>query len=161
MKKPILTLFTSILLFQGFIFAHCQVPCGIYDDAARIVQIQEDFATIKKAMDKIISLSQEKDALSLNQATRWIVTKETHAQNIQEIISSYFLTQRIKIKTGAGYDNYAALTTSLHQILVSAMKCKQTVDFNHVQKGLDRLNGFIDLYFDDHGKKHLKEMSPH
>ena len=31
------------------LFSHCQVPCGIYDDAARIIQIKEDFGTIKKA----------------------------------------------------------------------------------------------------------------
>ena len=29
--------------------AHCQVPCGIYDDAARIARLREDTATIAKA----------------------------------------------------------------------------------------------------------------
>ena len=28
------------------IYAHCQVPCGIYDDAVRIVQIEEDLSLI-------------------------------------------------------------------------------------------------------------------
>jgi len=158
MKKYIASLFVSFILVQGLVYAHCQVPCGIYDDAARIVQLREDFATIQKAMNQIAILNQKNDAQSLNQATRWIMTKETHANNIQNSVSSYFLTQRIKIKSGKEFDSYASLTTSLHQILVSAMKCKQTVDVQHVQKGLDRINAFIELYFDDHGKKHLMEM---
>ena len=28
------------------ILAHCQVPCGIYDDAVRIIQIREHVTTV-------------------------------------------------------------------------------------------------------------------
>ena len=35
------------------VYGHCQVPCGIYDDAVRVVQIEEDIATIRKAMGMI------------------------------------------------------------------------------------------------------------
>jgi nickel superoxide dismutase len=31
---------------------------------------------------------------------RWVTTKETHAQEIQDIVSAYFLTQRIKPAEG-------------------------------------------------------------
>ena len=52
--KPIYqNLIIPFLLLQGSLLAHCQVPCGIYNDAARIIQIQEDFSTIQKAMTKI------------------------------------------------------------------------------------------------------------
>ena len=30
------------------IYGHCQVPCGIYDDAVRIVQVEEDITTKRK-----------------------------------------------------------------------------------------------------------------
>ena len=30
--------------------AHCQVPCGIYDDPARIAELREDATTIEKAI---------------------------------------------------------------------------------------------------------------
>ena len=128
--KPIYQkLIILFLLLQGSLLAHCQVPCGIYNDAARIVQIQEDFSTIQKAMNKIKELSEQQDATSMNQMTRWILTKEEHASKIQKVVSDYFLTQRIKVKTeGPEYDLYVKQTISLHQILVSAMKCKQTVD---------------------------------
>ena len=38
------------------IFAHCQVPCGIYDDDLRVRQMFEDLTTIDKAIDEIQSL---------------------------------------------------------------------------------------------------------
>ena len=159
--KPIYQkLIILFLLLQGSLLAHCQVPCGIYNDAARIVQIQEDFSTIQKAMNKIKELSEQQDATSMNQMTRWILTKEEHASKIQKVVSDYFLTQRIKVKTeGPEYDLYVKQTIFLHQILVSAMKCKQTVDSKNVDYGLDLIESFIDLYFDAHGKDHIKQLN--
>jgi nickel superoxide dismutase len=153
----------TLLLFSlitGPLFAHCQMPCGIYNDAARIIQIQEDFSTIKKAMTKIKELSQQQDATSMNQLTRWIITKEDHASKIQNVVSDYFLTQRIKAKTeGSEFDTYVKQTTTLHQILVSAMKCKQTVDLGLVDEGLHQIEAFINLYFETHGKEHIKQLN--
>ena len=159
--KPIYqNLIIPFLLLQGSLLAHCQVPCGIYNDAARIIQIQEDFSTIQKAMTKIKELSQQQDATSMNQLTRWIMTKEDHASKIQKVVSDYFLTQRIKAKTeGSDYNTYVKQTTTLHQILVSAMKCKQTVDNSNVDRGIKLVDTFIDYYFDKHGLEHLEILS--
>ena len=159
--KPIYqNLIVPFLLLQGSLLAHCQVPCGIYNDAARIIQIQEDFSTIQKAMTKIKDLSQQQDATSMNQLTRWIMTKDEHASKIQKVVSDYFLTQRIKAKTeGSEFDTYVKQTTTLHQILVSAMKCKQTVDLGHADDGLHQIKTFINLYFDTHGLEHLGILS--
>jgi len=159
--KPIYqNLIVPFLLLQGSLLAHCQVPCGIYNDAARIIQIQEDFSTIKKAMTKIKELSQQQDATSMNQLTRWIMTKEDHASKIQKVVSEYFLTQRIKAKTeGSEFDTYVKQTTTLHQILVSAMKCKQTIDEQNVILGINLIDQFIEIYFDSHGLQHLQKLS--
>ena len=159
--KPIYQkLIILFLLLQGSLLAHCHQDSGIYNDAARIIQIQEDFSTIQKAMNKIKELSEQQDATSMNQMTRWILTKEEHASKIQKVVSDYFLTQRIKVKTeGPEYDLYVKQTISLHQILVSAMKCKQTVDSKNVDYGLDLIETFIDLYFDAHGKDHIKQLN--
>ena len=76
--------------------AHCQVPCGIYDDAARINAMLEDTTTITKAMKQLDELAGKSDATSQNQRVRWVVTKETHASHVIEVISTYFLTQKLK-----------------------------------------------------------------
>tara|TARA_B110000003_G_scaffold185372_1_gene184230 strand:- start:97 stop:579 length:483 start_codon:yes stop_codon:yes gene_type:complete len=158
MSKKAALFIVTLTFLNEFTFGHCQVPCGIYEDAVRIYQIKEDFNTIKKAMYNIKDLSKKENALSLNQSTRWVNTKEEHATNIQDRISHYFLIQRIKPKTGKEYDLYVKQTTLLHQVMVSAMKCKQTVDSKNVTDALKLLDQFIDLYFDEHGKKHIKKI---
>ena len=153
MKKYLILL--SLLLNIGLLYPHCQVPCGIYDDAVRIVTIKEDFATISKAMVEIKTLSAKNDPQSLNQLNRWIVTKEEHATNIQKVVSDYFLTQRVKSKN----KNYDRHLRFLHELLVSAMKCEQTVESKNIDNGLKSLDNFVNIYFDEHGLEHLKKMS--
>ena len=147
-------LFLVTILFNICLFAHCQIPCGIYSDAMQIIQIQEDLSTIEKAMKMINSLSEKSDPQTLNQLGRWITAKEQHAQNIQDLSSKYFLTQRIKTNS----DNYSEKVILLHKLLVSAMKCKQTVDIKHVSSSVSILNSFIKVYFDEHGIDHLNKL---
>jgi nickel superoxide dismutase len=110
--------------------AHCQVPCGIYDDAARIGAMLEDATTIDKAITQIRDLANKHDAQSLNQATRWIMTKENHASHIMTVLSEYFLTQKVKpVAPGAdGYDAYLKSLADHHAVLVAAMNTKQLTD---------------------------------
>ena len=141
--------------------AHCQVPCGIYDDAVRIIQLKEHVTTIEKSMTKIEQLtSDESSSQNMNQLIRWINTKEEHATFIQYIIADYFLAQRIKPKKKdeAGRQQYVDQTLLLQQIIVAAMKSKQTVDKSNPRSVSTLLNQFVELYFDEHGKEHLSTM---
>ena len=152
----ILRIFAIATFINIRLFAHCQIPCGIYSDAAQIIQIKEDLQTIEKSILMIDRLSGETDPQSLNQLNRWISSKEKHAQNIHDIISQYFLTQRIK-QSSRNYENELI---TLHQLLVSVMKCKQSVDKENVKKSDKLLDDFSQLYFDekelDHLNQHLK-----
>ena len=47
-----------------------QVPCGIYDDAAKIKELKQHSTTITKATAQINSLSPALDAQALNQSVR-------------------------------------------------------------------------------------------
>lgn len=40
----------------GAMRTHCQVPCGIFDDPARVEALKEDAATVRKAMVQIAEL---------------------------------------------------------------------------------------------------------
>ena len=152
---------TIIAFGLNIMTAHCQVPCGIYDDAVRIIQIREHVTTIEKAMKQIEQLaSDESSAQNMNQSIRWINTKEEHATFIQYIIADYFLAQRIKPKKKdeAGRQQYVDQTLLLQQIIVAAMKSKQTVDKSNPRSVSTLLNQFVELYFDEHGKEHLSTM---
>ena len=152
MKKYILYLI--ILFNHKAIFAHCQIPCGFYDDVARIIEIKEDLETIKKAMIAINKYSDSSQTIDLNQLNRWIDAKDQHASNIQHIISNYFLTQRIK----PANNNYLKQLEILHQILISSMKCKQTVKIENVTICNDLVESFSKIYLNEHEAKHLKTL---
>jgi nickel superoxide dismutase len=143
------------------VFAHCQIPCGIYDDVLRVVSIQEDISTIQKSINKIQELGDyEKSIQNQNQLVRWVNNKESHAQLIQDVISEYFLAQRIKPKSSndKDYDKYVMLTTSCQKIIFYAMKCKQNVDVQYVENLSAELESFVDVFLDKHGKEHLRDM---
>jgi nickel superoxide dismutase len=143
------TCLSLLLISLGSAIAHCQMPCGIYDDHLRIQMIGEDAATIEKGMHAMDSLSTQA-AKNYNQIVRWVVTKEEHADKIQEIVSQYFLAQRIKAvdpADAAGYKKYIRQLELLHGMLVSAMKCKQTTDPGNVKTLRSQLTEFEKLYF--------------
>jgi nickel superoxide dismutase len=52
-----ITVFGSILLLQQPVHAHCQIPCGIYDDHARVQSMIEDTATVEKSVRMINALA--------------------------------------------------------------------------------------------------------
>lgn len=121
--------------------AHCQIPCGIYDDHARVQSMLEDAATIKKATVKLLELSDQDDLQSLNQSIRWVSNKESHAQKIIASISDYFLTQRVK----PSQEDYAERLAKHHAVIIAAMKTKQSVageDADALIKSIEALESY-------------------
>lgn len=122
--------------------AHCEVPCGIYADQMRFEQMLEDTTTIAKAMDQIAALAGKTDAQSVNQAVRWVTTKETHATNTQHVIAQYFMTQRIK----PSQEDYVKRLTTAHAVMTAAMVCKQTTDTKNADALKDAIVAFHKVY---------------
>ncbi len=135
-------IFSVLFITVSFAAAHCEIPCGIYDDEMRITMIAEHITTIEKSMQQVIELS-GKTPVDYNQVTRWVMNKEHHANEIQEIVTQYFLTQRIK----PGASDYMKKMSILHKMLVSAMKCKQTTDVSHTAELNNLLKEFHNVYF--------------
>jgi nickel superoxide dismutase len=135
--------------------AHCEVPCGIYDDSTRFVMIAEDVKTIEKAMNEITTLSKAGD-LNYNQIVRWVNTKEEHAQKILDICSQYFLSQRIKSAepTDTAFAGYQNKITLLHQIMLAAIRSKQTTDLANPAKITELAEKFRTAYFGMDGHAH-------
>jgi hypothetical protein len=107
---------------------HCQVPCGIFDDPARVSELKEDAATIRKAMVQIGELSAEATPLALNQATRWVLTKEEHASSTIKTVAEYMLAQRVKPELFEETGEYKEALVAHHAVMQAAVKCKQVVD---------------------------------
>lgn len=149
MKKSILALVTFSFLAPVSVSAHCQIPCGIYDDNTVIKSMHTDFETIEKATNTIIELSKD-PAKNAHQLTRWIINKESHAQAIQEKVLNYFLAQRLKLPaTPKDEETYLKKLGLCHKIIVTAMKCKQSTNPENVVVLHELLHDFEDHF----GKK--------
>jgi nickel superoxide dismutase len=138
----ILTGFFTIFFAAANALSHCEIPCGIYDDEMRINMITEHIATIEKSIMQIKKLT-DNESIDYNQLTRWIMNKERHADELQKIVTQYFMTQRIKPDT----KNYSNKLILLHKILLSAMKCKQQADLAHIRALRSIVKEFQALYF--------------
>lgn len=130
--------------------AHCQIPCGIYDDELRVQLMEEDITTIEKSMTEIVALGAA-TPVNYNQLVRWVMNKEEHAQKLQDIVTAYFMAQRIKPATdpadSAAMKDYVNKLTLLHAIQIHAMKAKQSTDLSEIATLRDLVAQFRKAYF--------------
>jgi nickel superoxide dismutase len=136
--------------------AHCQIPCGIYDDELRVQLIEEHITTVEKSMTQIVALGKG-NPVDYNQLVRWVGNKEKHAQEIQDIVTAYFMAQRIK-PAGHGSDEekvYAHKLMLIHAIQIHAMKAKQSTDLEQIEILRKLVKKFRVAYFgEDGGHEH-------
>lgn len=140
-----LTLAGFILLLPQLAHAHCQIPCGIYDDYARLQSMLEDTATVEKSAKLIAELAGKSDAQSQNQLIRWVMNKEKHAQNIISTVCDYFLTQRVK----PGEKDYAERLIRHHTVIIAAMKAKQNADVRYAKTLKESIEA-LSSYYPEH-----------
>ncbi len=126
--RKFVVLVVTFAIFSPAAYSHCQIPCGIYDDHARVQAMLEDAATARKSVMLISELSGKSDAQSNNQIVRWVMNKEKHAQHVISTISDYFLTQRVNAKQ----KDYVERLKKHHAVIVAAMKVKQNADMKYV-----------------------------
>ncbi|WP_347838504.1 superoxide dismutase [Ni] [uncultured Draconibacterium sp.] len=159
MKK--ITKLLSASLVLGFLIvssfqakAHCEIPCGIYGDSVRIALLYEHIETIEKSMNQINELSKAENP-DYNQLVRWVMNKEEHAKKMQDIVSQYFLHQRVKptlASNDEAYRKYTKQLELLHHILVFAMKSKQSTDVAITETLREKVHLFEHAYFGDNHK---------
>jgi nickel superoxide dismutase len=154
-------LFLLIFIFALMVnqaYSHCQIPCGIYGDHTRFDMLVEHIQTIEKGMNQINELSKNSSA-NINQLVRWINNKDKHADEFTEIVTYYFLAQRIKITDSQKTEEFAGYQkklTLLHQMMVFSMKCKQTTDLKNVEELKSLVSQFEDIYFSPEQKEHFE-----
>ncbi len=142
-----------VAILASIAYSHCQIPCGIYDDEARFGEIAEHITTIEKSMKEIERLSTEAKP-NMNQIVRWVNNKENHADELSEIVTYYFMAQRVKLPAegdSKAQSQYVKQLTLLHRMLVYSMKAKQTTDLANVELLKSSLNEYHKVYFGESG----------
>ena len=148
-KTVFLVSLLSLAAASSVVYSHCQIPCGIYDDDARFKMIAEHITTIEKSIVSINQLSANPKP-DYNQIVRWVDNKEKHADAASDIITYYFLTQRLKPVANNNpqeYQKYIRQLTVLHEMLVHFMNAKQSADEAIAEKLRSLLGRFENEYF--------------
>merc|ERR1719181_2494920 len=137
----------AVSCFSPAVRTHCQVPCGIFTDNLRIEGMIEDAATIRKSVVQSQELHAAGKLQDIHQMSRWIMTKEDHAQKIMTTIGDYFLAQKVK-KDLLTPEEYKEVLVLHHAVMVAAMKTKQSSEAGPV----DTLDAAIEALKPVYGK---------
>ncbi len=147
----------AVLAIAATAAAHCQIPCGIYDDELRVQLIEEHITTVEKSMKQVVALGKAAP-VDYNQLVRWVGNKEEHAQEIQDIVTAYFMAQRIKPPPNHDDENvvneYLHKLALLHAIQIHAMKAKQSTDLGQIETLRKLVASFRAAYFEEGAHKH-------
>ncbi|MBX9742306.1 MAG: superoxide dismutase, Ni [Chthoniobacterales bacterium] len=109
--------------FSSRALAHCQIPCGIFHDDLVFATLAQNIETLQKADAEL-----EPGTLSSNQSVRWILNKETQADQIAQTMLTYFLQQRVKMEDPKRSEKLNLIA----MICMQCAKVKQTVDTKEV-----------------------------
>ena len=137
--------FGGLFLTSTLAFSHCQIPCGIYDDGAKFIELRQHADTIRKSVSVLLKNKNRKKFDQ--QLVREVINKENHANKIQQEVADYFLAQRIKV--GENKDRYHNQLVAAHALSVAAMKTKQ----NATMKEVDSLDRAIESLHAAYGHK--------
>ena len=125
-----------------FAYAHCDVPCGIYDP--KIAQIAS--LTVLKMVQKIKELKKgETDDEKLNyknSLTRMILTKEEHAQKCKEEIlilwTDYFKEEHL--------EKFPDIHDLFWKTAKLCSKNKQEISLESAQELVDSVNNIAQIF---------------
>lgn len=139
------------------VFAHCDVPCGIYDPyAAQIAAI-----TVIRMTQLIQAAHKETDDANgekvlMHNITRYTLVKEEHAEKVKHEIrviwGDYFKEEQLK--------EYPQLNDLVFRIMKLASKARQTVDMEASEKLLAAVQEFSEIFWKSKGRETQKIASP-
>lgn len=154
--KPYLWMFYLTLFFKAAVFAHCQMPCGIYHDQMIYDKVDEFHETMFKGISalKHNSFSSLEDK---NQFIRWVNLKEKMCDETALILTEYFLQQ--KVKPGTDEDTQEMVHV-LHNLLFLLVQIKQNVDLDIVKQFGKEWEHFKYLFHPEMKCEHLVPVEP-
>lgn len=138
----------SLFFITSPLIAHCQLPCGIYHDDLRFAQLEENIQTLNRAIKGILD-SGAHTPLAENQRVRWIILKEENADQFVQVLTTYFLQQRLK-PDQEGFDQMLFL---VYQMMQTSMLIKQQVNGDLVDRLQSLLSTFRQTYSSNESAK--------
>ena len=127
-KNLFFGLISCVLMYTGSLRAHCQMPCGIYHDDIVFDEIDQYIETMYKGIS-VLNNSKFGDAKERNEFVRWVIEKEKASDVIADLITRYFLQQKIK----PGEPETAKRVTAAHLLLFTLVGIKQNTALSFIE----------------------------
>ncbi len=138
MKRGWIAALALSSLFCGNILsAHCQMPCGIYHDDMVFDQIDQYIETMVKGIS-VMKDSKFETLRERNEFIRWVMTKDRLSDETAELITTYFLQQKIK----PGEEDTPKRLEAAHRMLFLIVQIKQTPDIAIVKSFFEEWEKF-------------------
>uniref|UniRef100_UPI00140E9480 superoxide dismutase [Ni] n=1 Tax=Neochlamydia sp. AcF84 TaxID=2315858 RepID=UPI00140E9480 len=142
MKKTILVQgIIALLCHTGTLMAHCQMPCGVYHDELVFNQIDQYIETMYKGITELNN-SKFSTPFERNNFIRWVKLKDSASDEIANLITAYFLQQKIK---PAEADTPKRLI-SAHKMLFELTAIKQNVNIKMIETFADEWENFKQMF---------------
>lgn len=128
--------------FIKAVYAHCDVPCGIYETDS----MKHAAATCRRMVEKYQAIGEvdDEDVESMNTAIRCVMTKEKHAQKCKDELyllwSDYFKPEHLQ--------KLPAIHDTIWNAVKQASKTKQTVSRDEADKLVVAVNSVAELFIE-------------
>ncbi len=109
--------------------AHCQMPCGIYHDDMVYDQLDQFVETVYKGIS-VMNESHFTTPKERNEFCRWVTEKENSCNEAANLITVYFLQQKIK----PDEEDTVKRLKSAHKLLFLLVGIKQNSDLDFVKQ---------------------------
>lgn len=136
-KRLIYIATIAILSHSNALSAHCQMPCGIYHDDMVFDQVDQYVETMYKCIS-ILNENKFTTPREKNEFVRWVVQKEKASDEVANIITTFFMQQKIK----PGEDETIKRITCAHNLLFLLVAIKQNADLKFVEEFADKWETF-------------------
>ena len=121
------------------VFAHCDIPCGIYDPVSAKIAAQ----TVLKMTMRSEAQAGTADAASANSFSRYVTVKEEHAtlckNEIDILWHDYFKPEHV--------EQYPDLHEKVWNATKLASSCKQNVDSGAAQSLVDAVDEIASIFW--------------
>lgn len=125
------------------VFAHCDIPCKIYDPSVAMVSA----LSVVRLIDLILEIEDPTSTANAAQLSRLAVEKETQAKIVKAEVSTiwgdYFKQPQIEA--------YPRVHELVHQIMQTASACKQGIDRQASERLVQHLNQFAKMFWESKG----------
>lgn len=144
----ILNFLLQKLLPEKIVYAHCDIPCGIYDPYV----VQRAAHTIIRMTQLLGEVKRDNETKAEHDVARITHVKEEHSSVLEEELDTlrndYFKEEHFK--------EYANLNDLFAQALKSCAKARQNIDLIAAQETLAKVQEIAEIFFKTKGVESVR-----